>query len=37
MKEDYILQIIDLLHKCDDIALLDLVFQILDKSIQEPA
>lgn len=33
MKEEYILQITDLLHTCEDMALLDLVLQILDKSI----
>ena len=37
MKEDYIVQINELMHKCDDVALLDLVFQLLDKSIQESA
>lgn len=35
MKEDYILQITDLLHTCDDVALLDLIYQLLDKSIQK--
>ena len=37
MKEEYILQIVDLLHLCDDISLLDFVFQVLDKSIQKAA
>lgn len=34
MKEEYIKQITELIHICDDIALLDLVVQLLDKSIQ---
>ena len=36
MKDNYILQITEMLYLCDDIALLDLVHQLLDKSIQEP-
>ena len=34
MKEDYVLQITELLHTCDDLALLDLILQILDKGVQ---
>ena len=37
MKEEYILQITELLHACDDLLLLDLISQLLDKSIQETA
>ena len=37
MKEEYIARIIEQLHKCDDLSLLDLVYQLLDKSIQETA
>ena len=37
MKEEYILQIIEKLHKCDDLSLLDLISQLLDKSVQEAA
>lgn len=33
-KEEYILQITELMNACDDIALLDLVLRILDKSVQ---
>ena len=34
MKEEYILKISELLHVCDDVELLDLIFQLLDKSIK---
>ena len=37
MREEYIALIISKLHKCDDVSLLDLVVQLLDKSIQEAA
>lgn len=37
MKEEYIIQIIEKLHTCNDLPLLDLISQLLDKSIQEPA
>lgn len=33
MKEDYILQIVKLLRKCDDISLLDLIKKLLEKSV----
>ena len=33
MKEQYILQINEHLQKCDDLSLLDLILQLLDKSI----
>lgn len=33
MKEEYISEITDLLHTCDDLSLLDLILQLLDKSI----
>ena len=33
LKEDYILQIIALLNKCEDISLLDLIKKLLDKSV----
>lgn len=36
MKEEYILQITELLHNCNDLSLLDLIFQLLDKSVQQP-
>lgn len=32
MKDQYIQQIIDLLHECEDESLLDLIFQLLLKS-----
>lgn len=32
MKEEYIQQIIELLNQCNDISLLDFVFQLLRKS-----
>lgn len=32
MKEEYIKQIIELLNQCNDISLLDLIFQLLHKS-----
>lgn len=34
MKEEYILQITELLHNCNDLTLLDLIFQLLNKSIK---
>lgn len=37
MKEEYVKQINEKLHKCSDLALLDLILQLLDKSIQETA
>lgn len=37
MKEEYILQITEKLHNCDDLSLLDLISQLLDKSVQETA
>ena len=33
MKETYVHQIIELLENCEDIALLDLILQILGKSV----
>lgn len=33
MKDEYIRKIIDLLHKCNDISLLDLILRLLQKSI----
>lgn len=33
MKEQYILLINEQLQKCDDVALLDLILQLLNKSI----
>lgn len=33
MKKTYILEITELLHTCDDVALLDLILQLLDKSV----
>lgn len=33
MKEQYIIQINEQLQKCNDISLLDLILQLLDKSI----
>lgn len=33
MKEQYINEIINLLHQCDDISLLDLIFKLLNKSL----
>lgn len=35
MKETYIALIIEQLHKCDDIPLLNLIYQLLTKSIKE--
>ncbi len=32
MREEYIQQIVELLHKCNDVSLLDLIFQLLQKS-----
>jgi hypothetical protein len=37
MKEEYLVQIIEKLHKCDDLSLMDLIYQLLDKSVQETA
>ena len=37
MKEEYIAQIIEKLHNCNDLPLLDLISQLLDKSVKEPA
>ena len=34
MKDEYIQQIIELLNKCQDITLLDLILKILQKGIQ---
>ena len=34
MKETYISHIIELLHECEDIRLLDLILALLQKSIQ---
>ena len=34
MKEEYILQITEQLRACEDNSLLDLILQLLDKSIQ---
>lgn len=34
MKEKYISNIIELLRKCDDIKLLDLILTLLQKSVQ---
>lgn len=34
MKEKYVSSIIELLHKCNDIRLLDLILTLLHKSIQ---
>lgn len=34
MKEDYVRQIIELLNKCNDLSLLDLVLKILQKTLQ---
>lgn len=31
MKEDYIIKITDLLHKCNDISLLDFIYRLLIK------
>lgn len=36
-KEDYIFSIINKLHICNDISLLDLIDSLLDESIQEAA
>lgn len=33
MKDEYIQKIIDLLHKCNDISLIDLILRLLQKSI----
>ena len=35
MKDEYITLIFDLLPKCNDLALLDLISRLLDESIQE--
>lgn len=35
MKEECIALIIEKLHKCDDLGLLDLISQLLDKGVQE--
>lgn len=32
MKEEYIKKIVEILQKCDDLSLLDLILQILQKS-----
>ena len=32
MKEDYIEKIVELLHKCNDISLLDFIYRLLIKS-----
>lgn len=37
MKDAYVKQIIEQLHECNDLALLDLISRILNKSIQEAA
>lgn len=37
MKEQYIGKIIESVYECDDVPLLDLICQLLDKSIQETA
>ena len=37
MKEEYIIRINELMNNCNDVALLDLIFQLLDKSVQEAA
>ena len=34
MKEEYIKQIMELLNKCQEIALLDLILKILQKGMQ---
>lgn len=34
MKEEYVLKIIDKLHACDDLSLLDLIATLLDKSVK---
>ena len=34
MKDQYILQISERLNNCNDVSLLDLILQLLDKSIQ---
>ena len=31
MKEQYIQQIVDLLHQCNDVSLLDLILKLLQK------
>ena len=36
-KEEYVALIIDKLYNCNDVPLLDLVYQLLDKSVQEAA
>ena len=33
LKEEYILQIMALMNKCEDISLLDLIKKLLDKSV----
>jgi len=33
MKEQYIEKIVELLEKCNDISLLDLVYKLLNKSV----
>lgn len=33
MKEDYIKQIIELVNKCNDLSLLDLILKLLQKSL----
>lgn len=35
MKEEYLLKITELLNDCEDLALLDLILQLLNKSGQE--
>jgi hypothetical protein len=35
MKEEYIKQITEKMYMCDDLSLLDLISQLLDKSVQE--
>ena len=37
MKEEYIAQIVEKLYNCNDLPLLDLISQLLDKNIKEPA
>ena len=32
MKKEYIAKIIELLHKCEDLSLLDLIMKLLQKS-----
>ena len=34
MKEEYLQKIHELAEKCDDLSLLDLIYQLLNKSVQ---